>query len=325
MLPLLLLSSPAFAADGQLVRLVWIRGEGAAACASQATVQARVTERLGRDPFSDDAPRVLEVVVGRAGERWTARIAVREVEGRLVGERQLGSEAADCAPLEAAATLAIALTIDPEAALRSEPRAPAPASVPPIPRSPLTPPPPRARPCPPSKPCPEPPRGMRGSVTVRGALVSGLVPGLRPALELAGDVEVISRVHVTGGALWLPEARARDTRFAFGMTAFSVGACVDLLVSRESALAACSRLHAGAVHAVPYSLEPVEPGSRAWVGLGAGPRWAIDAGPVRLELGVEALVPLARYDFRVVGLPGSVFRQSAVGGLGFVGAGASFP
>jgi hypothetical protein len=44
-----------------------------------------------------------------------------------------------------------------------------------------------------------------------------------------------------------------------------------------------------------------------------------------LEAGIEAIAPLLRYTFRVEGLPGTVYQEPLVAGLGFVGLGVSFP
>jgi hypothetical protein len=49
--------------------------------------------------------------------RWRAIVELRDVRGFVLGMRELTSDASDCAPLRDSAALAIALMIDPDAAL----------------------------------------------------------------------------------------------------------------------------------------------------------------------------------------------------------------
>ncbi|MGA7120005.1 MAG: hypothetical protein WBY94_07910, partial [Polyangiaceae bacterium] len=100
------------------MRLVWVLGERTQGCADRATIARRVVARLGREVFSESAPRSVEGVVQHEGDRWDAHLYVRDGDGSLFGSRYLSSTAPDCSALDAAVTLAIALAIDPDAVAR---------------------------------------------------------------------------------------------------------------------------------------------------------------------------------------------------------------
>src|SRR5262252_1008533 len=70
-------------------RLSFVRGERTEACFEQKELAARVSARLGKDPFSNEAPRSIEAVIARDDAGWTARIFVRAASGELVGSRTL--------------------------------------------------------------------------------------------------------------------------------------------------------------------------------------------------------------------------------------------
>jgi hypothetical protein len=317
------------------VRLVWIRGPGSETCLASDALAERVSLRLGWQAFSDAARRRIEGFVQREGDRWVARIYARDSDGKLIGSRDLTSDAVDCAGLDAAVTLAIALVIDTwaGAALRPPPAsvdtAPAP---PPAPVAVSTAPPPAPPPCPVTKPCPAlatrdatRPRG-ESTITGRGVLAFGLLPVAAPGFAVAADLPAYRALHGTAGAVFLPEVRTRTGDFGFGLTAASAGACAVPWQGSRAALSFCGDLLLGAIHAVVYDLVPTEPGDRFWAGLAATTKLRVRlVGPLAAELGAELVVPLARQPFLVVRETGTVFQESAVAAMGFVGAGVSIP
>ena len=107
-------------ADEPQFSLAWVRAEGAASCPATRELAAEVAQRLGRDPFASSAERSLEAVVRRDGDLWRTSIHVRDGSGADVGSRTLKSAAGDCGPIFWATVLAIALAIDPHAALQSD-------------------------------------------------------------------------------------------------------------------------------------------------------------------------------------------------------------
>lgn len=120
------------------VRLAWARGEGAGVCAAEKAIAERVTARLGEGAISAGAARSIEAVVQGTEKGFRAVLYVRDATGALTGSRELTSESESCASIEAASVLAIALAIDPDAALRTVTE-PAPGSAsPPVSPAPST-------------------------------------------------------------------------------------------------------------------------------------------------------------------------------------------
>jgi hypothetical protein len=343
---------------GDRLRLSWVRDEGAESCAVEEDMARGVRARLGHDPFDSGAERTVEGLVRRAGERWIVRLQVRDRAGRVLGTRQIESNAPDCTSIESAAALAIALVIDPQAALRlvtspppaasasvshGAPAASASSAVPVASAAPtgsaasIWPAasasgsafaePPRSPPAAPDQgrtEAAEPgPRTSRASASVRAALLAGLLPRVAPGVAWSAGWRVVEPISVSAGVLWLPERRTEDGNAGFGLTAGWVGACGTHRAGPFEPFG-CAHLGLGAVHAVVHRGEPVFPGDRAWSALGAqlGARLAV-AGPVSIEGLGEAIVPLVRHRFRIAGQADPVFQQSAVAFGAQLGAAAT--
>jgi hypothetical protein len=324
--------APSARADPKPVELAWVRGAGAEACASQHEMALRVGARFAESPFARDATRTIEAYVTRSESGWRARIFVRDPDDKRAGSRELTSDADDCAAIESASVLAIALAIDPEGSMRPPPPHPA------IEVRPETPPAPSV--VVPAKPVSreeaEPtrptmlvePRANLGTsgVALRAGPAFGLLPRSAPAGMLAAEVRVYPRVQITGEALWMPGSQTADGRFGFGLAAFGLGACYGFLERPRVDLAACASLWAGALHAVVYTLIPTEPGDRAWAAAELGPRLRVALGPyVQLEAGSHVFVPLVRQPFTVTGERVPVFQEAPVAFLPYAAAGARFP
>ncbi|APR81318.1 Hypothetical protein A7982_06665 [Minicystis rosea] len=322
----LMVSATDARAQSEPVHFAWVRGQGAGACRGQQQIADQVTARLGRDPFGPNAKRSIDAYVTRSEKGWRAEIYVRSGDGSLGGARELTSEAQDCASIEAASVLAIALAIDPDAGTRPPPPAPPPSHAPPAASAAPLPPQAAPAPPPPSLAVREPPAGLGAiGAALRAGAGVGLLPKAAPALALTAHVGVSRIVQITGEALWMPEVRANDTRFAFGLTAFALGACVDVMRQRWADLAACGSLWGGALHAVVYTLAPTQPGQRAWAAAAASPRFRVRLAPhFHAEVGTQVLVPLIRQPFTVTGSKEPVFQQAPVTAVPFAGIGASF-
>ncbi|MFO0603542.1 MAG: hypothetical protein U0324_10235 [Polyangiales bacterium] len=335
----------AAAADPSGVRLGWTRGEGAETCADAAALTDAVRARLGRDPSADAGERPLEGSVARAGDAWTVQLYLRTREGALLGARSLSSTSAACEPVVGAATLAVALMIDPDAATR--PRDPPPPAAP-APSPPATPAPPPAPPPAPAlvTPVPSPalpraatpspappdaparvPRAQPFEVAV-GALVSvGLLPGAAPGVLLRVGAPLAGRFGWGLGVAYLPESRTGqgDDGFAFGLTAVTLQGCVDVARGARGALAGCAGVAVGGMHAVVYRPLPDLPGDRAWVGAAASLRaTATLVGPWVLSGELGAVVPVTRHRYDVAGRAEAAYEQSPVGGFAALSAGLSF-
>ncbi len=304
------------------VRLIWVRGEGTDGCSDGASIASRVSQRLGRSVFSDSALTRIEGVVEREGAQWRADLYMRGADGRLEGARHLTSEAPDCDALDAAATLAVALAIDPEAALRP---LPAPAATMPSSGSAADGP-QAAAPVPSPVILDERPRREDVELSVDALASFGLLPKTSVGMSLSLGVEVARPVEVPAGALYLPEVHTADGDFAFGLTAGWAGACYIPAEAPRARLSLCGMGLLGALHSVVLAFEPTNPGERFWAGAALSARLHVRvAGPVTVDLGGDAIAPLTRDEFRVKYRPVAVFQEGHVVGTLFAGLGVEIP
>jgi hypothetical protein len=315
------------------VRLAWVRGENTEGCSDGSVVARRVSARLGKNVFSAEAPTSIEGVIQRDGKRWEAHLYIRGADGRLAGDRVFTSDGPDCEALDAAATLAVALAIDPEAALRAAPETPSdspaqPSSAvkneAPVARPALA---PAVAPTAPRAPhaahAPNDDRAAQG--TLRGLVAAGLLPEPSLGVALSTEVEVARFMRISIGGLYLPEVRG-GVDFAFGLTAGWVGACFHPLARARVDLSLCGKVLLGAIHSVVFVLEPVQPGDRLWSGAALSAQASLIAlGPIAVEVGGEAVAPLVRDRFMVQGRSGVVFQQPPLGVMAFVGVGVAIP
>ncbi|WP_437746754.1 hypothetical protein WMF39_18120 [Sorangium sp. So ce1504] len=325
----------------------WVRLEGAEErCPSAPRLRDEIARRLGRELATTGGGLSIEAVVKGNPGAWSAQIRTVGCDGTPPTVRKLESSAATCEAITSAATLVIALAIDPTAALAA-PASPPLAGASPPPEPPEAP--------PPGAPRPEPPRGAPAepatqvessraappplpdaereprpgaSVTLRGLATTGLLPVIGPGVAWAAEWSVAPRWTTASGLLWLPEQRTAEPALAFGLTAGWLGVCAEALRTGQLSLGACVHLLAGAVHAVIHehpSVLPVDPGARLWVSPGVGTRLAVRVvGPLRLETGIDLNFPLTRYRFQLQGNEQPVFEQPVIAGALFGGAGIAF-
>jgi hypothetical protein len=299
-----------------------------------------VERRLGRAVFDVAAERSLEVEVTRFGNIYRSDVYVRDASGHAVGHRQLQSDEPGCSALVNATALAIALVIDPEAAARAaapaaavaafEPPAPAPAAA--APASPV----PAPLPAPSPPPAPElemrlPSPASLTPVTLSGrvAVLAGLVPATAPGFELAFSARPSARWGYAFAASLAPSQTA--TR---GIGSLDVGLSrVSALVTFDAGHSERARLvlaggpSVGAFHVAVRAPAPVtDPGDYWFLAaqLAVNLQLAVTKD-IFIEIGGAGLVPLRRQEFLVRQQSDPVWRQPLVSGLGFVGAGATFP
>lgn len=329
----MLSSHSALADDANSFRLSWVRGEGAGSCPDAGTIAARAVGRLGRDPFSETAKQSIEGSVVREGEELKAELRVRDEAGVARGHREIRSKRADCVELGDAVVLAVVLTIDPNAAHADAPAPPAPTSAPqappaatelpalgvcPVARCPTLP------PCSPAR-CPAPPPLENVALAARFVFGVGILPSFSPGAAAVGEVGT-PRVRGSFGVVYFPEVTTSDERYAFGLTTGFLGAVFAWPVASGVELSGTAELEIGAIHAVVFESVPVDPGEEWWVAGALGPRLGfLGPGPLRLELGVSAVVPLARPSFEVRGIAEPVFQSAPVGGFAYAGLGFGLP
>jgi len=109
---------PALAAEPPTAALDWDDGGGDASCISEREFREGVAERMGYDPFRDEASRVLSIHI-RGEPRHRAELVLSEVSGRrLLGRRELEDD--DCRALRDSLVLAATLGLDPLSGARSD-------------------------------------------------------------------------------------------------------------------------------------------------------------------------------------------------------------
>ena len=138
----------ALAGDHRYARLRYEVDDAQGGCATEAAFRARVTSRLGYDPFRADSAILMRVRITARGAHARAAVALIQ-DGRPSGQRSL--EDGRCEALSDAVASAVALVLDPVAAIRGpEPTptatvdtlTPAPAPAPSAPQAAIPPPPP---------------------------------------------------------------------------------------------------------------------------------------------------------------------------------------
>jgi hypothetical protein len=104
-------------AEHRYARLRYEVESAAAGCASESVFRARVARRLGYDPFQNDAPRELRVHFKAHGSRAHADISLIQ-DGKPSGQRAL--EDPKCEALLDTVASAVALVLDPVAAISAQ-------------------------------------------------------------------------------------------------------------------------------------------------------------------------------------------------------------
>jgi hypothetical protein len=120
----LCVAARADASDAHTSSLSWVQLPGAEECGGAPAIARAVEQRLGRPAFVSPAQAEFSIE-GRAerdGTRFRAVLVLRDSAGVQIGARELESDAADCNELRDNVALAVALMIDPDAALHAPPQ-----------------------------------------------------------------------------------------------------------------------------------------------------------------------------------------------------------
>ena len=320
-----LLCSPADAEDARSsYRLLWIREDDAASCPGPSAIARGVRERLGYDPFRDDARSMIEAHVDRSGGVWA--VSLRFSDGAREATKRFESPSPDCAAVAQAAELAISLAIQGNELERAE-AAPGPAA----PEADARAAPSRgdedeararrnAKPEPPPAPTPSRPL-FEGMLAVSAAGAVGLLPRPAAGLDVHGLVRFRKETFLSLGMAHFPEVRAHDPSFRLGSTFGRAGACVDPTASARPRLVGCAHVKLGNTTVVVHELLPIAPGSRAFGGVSASLLFVQPWRPFALLVEAEATVPVPAYDFTVSGTGRTIYASPFVYGFLRVGLG----
>jgi hypothetical protein len=112
---LALVLSPARSARAEAkARLVYARGPGTGSCPLEIELRLLVVARLGYDPFSPQASRVVLARIEKHGARLVGVVELVNQDGVSSGRRELAASRRHCDELSRAMALSISLTVDPE-------------------------------------------------------------------------------------------------------------------------------------------------------------------------------------------------------------------
>jgi hypothetical protein len=338
----LIAATPAPRREG--ATLSWVRQPTAARCPAVDVVTAAVDARLGRDHRHAGSPLLIEALVSRENSRWIARMTLYDGAGERVGQRAIASASRDCGSLVDAASLAIALAIDPTAVLQrmdastadadaadadhfadadvieaavtdaamdahdSAPTEDVRVAV--------------AAPDAMSSPTHTGPMS-HGSVRLSGAI--GALPTPAAGAELAFSTQWNRWFSTEISAAFFAEQPALNGAISVGMSQLGLAGCAGAGLGRLQ-LDGCVRFTGGLLHAYALAapdVRPVAPGSTPWLSVGPSARGSITVwGPLRVDLELGALIGVVRPGFELGGSvvqrwqPWPVTVQGAVG-LGF--------
>lgn len=260
---------PAVSQAEEKARLVYVRGDGAQDCPAELDLRLWVMARLGYDPFSPQASRVVIARVEARDHQLFSSVEVADQEGLSTGRRELSSNGERCQELARAMALSISLAIDPERAglARDE-------------SGPVSAPPTASPPSPPSAQSPRVPAApvakretTASHVFVRGTFESGV--GQLPGVAAGGALGV--------GLGWRVVSLALEGRGALslGEELTPGGSLNGSLLT--AGLAACAHFGARGLCAVGYvgqqrlgTHDIAQPASSSGLYVGLGPRLVLE-------------------------------------------------
>jgi hypothetical protein len=316
-------------------RLSWVRGAGAEDCPNAEQLTSAVEARLGRAAFSEPALRHIEGSVAREERAWRVQLRVLGVDHAVLGSRELEANGPDCSSIADAVSLAVALTIDPNA-LHEQQRTPQMTAQ--EPRQPASPPAASAQPArqPPDESALARPRPARegstptasltGDVVPRALAAVGILPQVGFGAELGAELGLAPALGLSMSMAYLSEARTSDAQFGLSVASGSLGLCFRAVERPRAELKLCGELMAGVVQVVVYDPIPTNPGEHLWLAPRLGPRFSYRlVERLSLELSALAVVPLVRERFSIVGVEKPVFQSARLSLLSSLGLRVSIP
>ncbi len=304
--------------EGAAAALHWVRLAGAKDCIDGEQLARAVEARLQRAVFSSAEPATLIEGYAERDERgYRAKLRMSASDGRVLGERELSSRAADCRELSETVTVVLAIMIDPEATARGAP----PAAPSPTPAPPATP------------VCPSIAERRQQLVTFARAAVR-LLPGIAFGLGAAYEV----KLPVWGGLraegvgfferrkeLESPFAGTPSSGAYFRLAYGGLAYCPLWVGEHRTHASGCLGAELGTVHSDGFGLRPDRSTWKPWGSASAAARVSIRlVGGLTAQLGASLFVPLARlrYQAATADGPSNLYRVPPFGGTIDVGIGA---
>lgn len=311
---------PSVAHAENKARLVYVRGDGAGGCPAEVDLRLWVMARLGYDPFSPQASRVVIARVEAREQRLFGSVEVADQNGLSAGQRELSSKNQHCDELARAMALSISLAIDPErATLAGDEPSATPVSTPAAPALAAAPAPAAVSA---STPAVVPQETKPSHGFVHGVFESGV--GRLPGLALGGavgfgwryrDVSLALEAHsaLTPGEELAPRGSLTGSLLLAGL----VG-CAHF-----GTLGACAVGYGGRQRLSTHGIAQPETGSGSYVGV--GPRLVLQPPLTRrlaLLIGLEVVVHATRN--RALLTDREVWKAPVLGATLNFGVGAHF-
>jgi hypothetical protein len=285
-----------------------ISAPAGAQCTRPLTLQRAIEERVGRLVFLDaaDPSRRIQVAIASDAEHatWSAEIAMRDEDGKVVGERRVSANATSCDALDEALVVVISTLIGIADETRpakpaQEPNADAPHDAN---ASANQPPPTAARDVPAlpaithdgSRKARDASLALRLSLAARADL--GLLPGIAPGLALALDLDFGAWGIWVGvsGVPHVSDDLGEGAAASFASVLGEAGLCVEAARPLGATLDFCAGAQAGAIVISTSGLRSravdlLEPLLRGLI----GPRLRVPLGAdFGLRAGIDATAPL---------------------------------
>jgi hypothetical protein len=306
--------------------LGWARLEGADACVATRDLAEGVEKILGRSVFVSASQADLSIE-GRIEKRtegpgFKATLTVSSAKGEPLGSRDLSTDQPDCHALDEEVELAIALMVDPEAALGPKPDATATPTA--SATSAPTAPPVKTVFVPVPTPPPPAPDPWRGDIAAGGAFGFGQLPSISLGVVAAGSLEPPWLFPLEGTlTFFVPQTTelprgATATFFAFQGAGY---ACPLATRGTFWSVRVCGGIEGGFIAESSEGFDYEDPNESGLRGtFGAGLRGRADfrvAGPFGFAIAANLMVPILRDQFVYRAADGSevnVFQVAPVTG-----------
>jgi hypothetical protein len=310
------------AGSSPAVALAWTGPGPELTCLGEDGLVQAVNEYLGRQAFaSGSVELVLHVNVERLPDRmWRAVLELRDRGGTALGSRELASSTDLCSSLNEPLVLAVALMVEGEPEPEPEP---APVEVAPEPEPDRPEPPPALRPQPATSHW-----ALSGNVAV--AVEAGLLPAVRPGLELGLELRAASWLSArVSGVGFVPASADLEGRASvrIGLLAGAIALCAGFEPASGVHVALCAGPLYGALFATSSGLEGGRSTQRRLLAGMGGLRVATAlAGRWALALEGRGVVPYRpdRFTYEHEGTKREVFQVSELALLAAAGLGVTF-
>ncbi len=316
--------------------LGWVRLPGAESCITSRELAKRVEGSLGRPALvsasQGDLAIEARVEPGKSGksgkpESWKVTLVTTPHDGTATGTRELKITGESCSAIDEPVALALAITIDPEAALAPKLDAPKPplATPPPVLAAAIV------APAAPKVivrdervfvPVPAKAPDVEGDLRIAPQLAVGLLPHAALGLELGASLKTAFAwpIELSGGILTDSQTHGSDggAVFSLGYGALALCPTTQRATSDPFWISACVGAQGGVMRGRGFGYDQPADSSASWVATFGDVRLSARlTGPLFAQIGAGLLAAIVRPRFTYVaadGKPVDVFQESSIAG-----------